>query len=160
MKRLVIFALLTLAMPLIAGEKQPLAVPDKLLNAQTAYVVNEYVGEKPFENFREELKRWGRFTLVDSPQAADVLIVLKGEPSANTQAGVGVGSDGRGGMTTGIVFGGSRPHYELTIKDAKSGIDLWGDAMQETVMKKGAPQRLLKKLRKVMEAQEIRTKVR
>lgn len=149
MNRLLILTVLAMAMPLIAGEKQPLTVHERLLRAKTAYVVNEYVGDKPFENFREELKRWGRFTLVNDPEAADVLIVLNGNPSANTEARAGVGDGG-----VGVTFGGGRPYYVLTIKDAKTRVDLWGDAMQETVVKKGAPQRLVKNLRKVMEAQE------
>ena len=153
--KILIASLLILALPAIAGEKQPLTVPDRLLQAKTAYLVNDDVGEKPFENFREELKRWGRFTLVDSPEAADILIVLKGNPSANTGASAAVGGGG-----AGITFGGGRPHYELTVRDAKTRVDLWGDAMQETVVKKGAPQRLVKKLRQVMEAQESRGKDR
>ncbi len=49
-------------------------IPESLLNAKTAYVVNRGASVKDFERLCSLLKEWGRFELVQDPKSADIII--------------------------------------------------------------------------------------
>jgi hypothetical protein len=52
-------------------------VPERLLDARTAFLVNEAGDLKRFDSFADELRKWGRFELVDRRDKADVVMTLR-----------------------------------------------------------------------------------
>src|SRR5262245_52501391 len=51
-------------------------VPVALRDAKAAFLVNEIGDLGRFDSLANELRKWGRFTLVDSRESADVVVVL------------------------------------------------------------------------------------
>jgi hypothetical protein len=73
MRYLMGFALL---LPMIVFAKDP-PLPETLINAKTAFVLNQGATDKDFDKLCKELKKWGRFSLVQDPSSsADILISL------------------------------------------------------------------------------------
>jgi len=95
-------------------------IPEALLNAKTAFVVNRGASVKDFEKLSNLLKEWGRFELVQDQKSADIVITISTQMQDRiVQApNVGIG----GGTTTikGLV------NY-LSILDAREGTELWSD---------------------------------
>jgi len=93
-------------------------IPEALLNAKTAFVVNRGASVKDFEKLSNLLKEWGRFELVQDQKSADIVITISTQMQDRiVQApNVGIG----GGTTTikGLV------NY-LSILDARDGTELW-----------------------------------
>jgi hypothetical protein len=72
MRHLLGFALL---FPIVVFAKE-LPLPEILLNAKTALVVNDSAAKGDFKKFCNKLKKWGRFTLVQDRDSADIIISL------------------------------------------------------------------------------------
>jgi hypothetical protein len=93
-------------------------IPEALLNAKTAFVVNRGASVKDLEKLCNLLKEWGRFELVQDQKSADIVITISTQMQDRiVQApNVGIG----GGTTTikGLV------NY-LSILDARDGTELW-----------------------------------
>ena len=53
-------------------------LPKALVDAKTAYLVNDGAGQGTYDDLADELRKWGRFTLVDDPTGSDVTITLGG----------------------------------------------------------------------------------
>jgi hypothetical protein len=51
-------------------------LPEDLLKAKTAFVMNDGVRAKYFDDFYNRLKKWGRFEIVQDKQKADSIIAL------------------------------------------------------------------------------------
>ncbi len=138
---LLAYAVLLSSPPAMAGEKAPL--PRKLLEAKTAWVVNDGSWSKAFDKFYAELKKWNRFQLVEAKDAADIVIVL------STQAG-----EFGGGVATsgGVVLAGTESKFYIRITDAKDGTPLWSDYTGEGWgLVSNAPKKLVKTLKERME---------
>ena len=118
MNRLLLpFALLAaLSIPAIATEKAPL--PAKLTTAKSAFVVNDGVPAKLLDKVYSELKKWGRFQLVESKQDADIVITLS--RGATSGGFVAVRGFGGGAVVTDI---------SIRITDAADDLQLWADSI-------------------------------
>jgi hypothetical protein len=53
-------------------------IPKALVDAKTAYLVDDGAGAGRMDDLAKELTQWGRFTLVDSVEASDVTIRFGG----------------------------------------------------------------------------------
>jgi len=66
-------------------------IPRALLTAKRAYLLNEAGDLKRFDSLADELRKWGRFELVDQKDNADVLIVfgkiVKGQAGSARNSG-------------------------------------------------------------------------
>src|SRR5438034_2204640 len=82
------FTLLSIAMSIsLVAFQAP--IPRTLLAAKRAYLVNEAGDLKRFDTLATELRKWGRFELVDQKDSADVLIFfgkkIKGQAGSVTR---------------------------------------------------------------------------
>jgi hypothetical protein len=77
MKKLaVVLATLLMAVSVAAkAVKAPL--PDALINAKTIYIDNESGHAEMLDRAYDELKKWGRYTVVQDSSQADVVLVLR-----------------------------------------------------------------------------------
>jgi hypothetical protein len=124
-----------------AGERAPL--PAKLKSAKTAFLVNDGVWYKVHDKFYAELKKWGRFQIVESKEEADIVIVL------STRAGE---LGGAVAVPSGqVVVGGSESKFFLRISDAKDGTPLWSDSTGEAMLVSNSAKRFVKTLKQRME---------
>jgi len=58
-------------------------LPEKLLKAKTVYIDN-HGSAKLRDQAYEELKKWGRFSIVEKRDGADIVLVLASEPGRST----------------------------------------------------------------------------
>jgi len=60
----------------LIAEKLPVApLPNQIISAKKVFLVNSGANEA-FDCFYNDLKQWGRYDLVDSPDAADLVIEI------------------------------------------------------------------------------------
>ena len=72
--RKMLFAVLLVLCFTQAYAKDP--IPEALLNAKTAVVENARAEQKDIDKLCDELKKWGRFELIQDRGKADILITL------------------------------------------------------------------------------------
>ena len=70
---------------------------------------------RPYNEFYEAIKTWGRYQLVSSPAAADLILEIS---FANPIVGVNVMSTSGGGSTSGLLL-------KVVIVDPKTHVPLW-----------------------------------
>lgn len=100
-------------------------IPRALLAAKTAYMVNEGASQKHFDGLANELKKWGRWTLVDDQSAADITITLRGLAAY------------RG--------------WPMIITDTQTHAQLWSDRQKNPNFWTGAEVPLVRHLREALE---------
>jgi hypothetical protein len=100
-------------------------IPRTLVEPKTAFLVNEGAGQGTYDDLANALRKWGRFTLVDDPDNADITITL-------------------GGLKA---FKG----WPMTITKTGSPTALWSDKAKKGLTKNVADS-LVKKLRQRLEA--------
>jgi hypothetical protein len=150
------------ALPLFAKhEKMPL--PPQVMNAKTVYLDNQSgiadLGDKAYD----EMKKWGRYQIVDSADKADIVLLLSAKEYVggytsstyhNTTGNVDnygnvnahtYGSGSSRAMVTGTTF--------ITLVDTKTGASLWADAKPWGKWK-SATRGLVKALRDRVQDQE------
>ena len=122
MKRLLL--LVASVVLLTASGRAQAPTPRALVDAKTAYMVNAGAGQGTFDDLADEMRKWGRFTLVDDPSSADITITL-------------------GGL---IAFKG----WPMTITKTGDTVPLWTDK-QKKGLTKNVAQSLVKSLRERLE---------
>jgi hypothetical protein len=139
---LVLAAVLTV--PCIAQAQSHGAVSPKILAAKSIYFDNQTGSAAAGQKALNELKKWGRFEIVPSPQDADLILLFSVE---RYEAGT-------------VVFGKTiqapdKPapasYAYLTVIDPKTGESLWSDGHDWGGLITGwnrAGQQLVEKLRK------------
>lgn len=116
-------------------------IPEELLNAKTALVVNGGAEVKDFEKLCKLLKEWGRFELVQDKKSADIVITISTQLENRT-----VQSPNVGGMSGGVVTIQVLINY-LRISDARLDTQLWSD---KTSSDSRDPKQLVDKLKNKM----------
>jgi hypothetical protein len=152
MKMTILAVLLFFSLAAFAGEPP---LPAELMQAKTVYIQkgitfrekNDPTGNATFvEPCRDELNKWGRFTVVSDPKAADLILRVSNVDPRRNQ----IGPNGQGGVTVAYAL------TALEVFQRSSGKLLWsGDhnwAM--TWSAKTATTAVVKQLRKRMEEQE------
>ncbi len=133
MRRLLTAIILCLCVPSFA--QAPL--PESLLQEKVAYVKNDGARAKDFDSFYNELKKWGRFKLVQERAEADIAITL------STRSGdVAVVGSG------GFIAGGSSSKYYIRITRTLDDTPLWSDATGDWLI---SPKHLVSNLKKRMQ---------
>lgn len=83
------------------------SLPREAFKAKTIYVVNN-TGKPAVENGADsELSKWGRFTMADDPDSADIKLVLSkpGSTTTSTQTLNSAGTGWDSGTSTSLTFG-------------------------------------------------------
>ncbi len=124
MKHILLLATLaSLSSFALATKHAPL--PEKLLQAQTAYIDNRTGIAVALDRTYGELSKWGHFKLVDHAQEADVVFLLTAKQYASDYTITGGGSIG--GIQQPLTARG-RPVIYLAVIDTTTGQSLWSDA--------------------------------
>jgi hypothetical protein len=113
-----------------AVQKKPAFVPPgaRLAAAKTALVKNTGGSEIPYNVIMSGLEGWGRFTLVEEPSKADIIVEVT---SPQEDGGVSVSSKTRSGVTgrmeesTTTSRNLSSGPIKLVVYDAKTHVALW-----------------------------------
>jgi hypothetical protein len=144
-------------------EKMPL--PQQVMTAKAIYIDNRSgvadLGDKAYD----ELRKWGRFQIVDSAEKADVVLLLSAREYISGYSSGSYhntsGSVDSYGSINAQTYGNGSSHAivsgttYITIVDPKGGAPLWSDA-RAWGRWKSATRGLVKELRERMEQQEGR----
>jgi len=74
-----LFAVIAFAQQQNQPDKKP--APDRLMAARTVFLKQASGSEIPFNVIRSIFEGWGRFTLVDSPEKADIVLEVFSPPN-------------------------------------------------------------------------------
>lgn len=162
MKSTILAVALVLAVPAFAKhEKMPL--PERIMTAKTVYLDNQSgfadLGDKAYD----EMKKWGRYQIVDSADKADIVLLLSakeyiGGYTSSTYHNTTGSADDNGNISAHTYSSGSSRAIVagttfITLVDAKSGASLWSDA-RAWGRWKSATRGLVKELRDRVKDQE------
>lgn len=118
-------ALLVFSAACFAKERHA-PLPTQLVTAKTVYIENQG-SAKIADKLYEELRSWGRFQLVDSPEAADVVLqlsVVKGGHSSGTTSSYDYKTNT---WNNGTVHANSDDQAQIIIRDRQTGTSLYSD---------------------------------
>jgi len=110
--------LLLLCSSLYAFAQAP--VPEFLFSAKAAYLINEGATARHFDDFYNELKKWGHFEFVQEKEKADVVIVLSTRSDDFTVVG-----------SRGSIVGATGTKHYIRITKASDDTPLWSDTTGE-----------------------------
>jgi len=120
-----------------ADAQKQLAQSPRIVSARSAFFKNQTGSDEVGKNAVAELKKWGKFQLVDDPKQADVILLLSADPYRNGD--IVFASGQTGSVENGHITEDRVPNYNkqlptryayLTVIDPKSGDNLWSDTHQ------------------------------
>ncbi len=124
------------SIPISAKEKQHLPLPPQVMSAKTVYIDNQSGQAKIGDRAYEEIKKWGRFQVVQDRKQADLILLLTAREHNGGYVTTGGGQTGRVD-DYGNVNTASNPTYTapvtvgytyLTVVDPKTGDSLWSES--------------------------------
>jgi len=108
-----------------AKDTKPFVPPAaRLQAAKTAYLKNGGGSEIPYNVIESGLEGWGRFTLVDSPAQADIVIQVD-SPEEDTGTSVSSSADANGHSSTASSRNITVDIIKITVFDARTHLPLW-----------------------------------
>jgi hypothetical protein len=104
--------------------------PKEVFAAKTVAIVNNTHNEAVTDGAIEALKRWGRFTIVDDPDAADLTLTFNKKGERDGTSSQKPGEDGKPDYSYNMSFsssihmnaatkGSNRPFYSATTSESK-----------------------------------------
>ena len=155
-----LFACLTF--PLSVDSQKQMAKSPKILSAKTVYFDNQTGADAVGAAALAQLKKWGRFQIIQDRKSADLVLLLSADPY---NGGYVIYSGGQTGTidSNGHVQEDRVPNYNrqapvrdayLTVIDPKTGHNLWSASHVWGGLltgKNSAGERLLKELEKQVE---------
>ena len=156
---IVVFVFAFLFTPLSVHSQKQMAKSPKILSAKTVYFDNQTGVDAVGAASLAQLKKWGRFQIVQDKKSADLVLLLSADPYhggyiifASGQTG---SVDSRGNVQEDRVpdYNKQAPVRDayLTVIDPKTGHNLWSDSHVWGGLLTGANsvgERLVKKLEK------------
>jgi hypothetical protein len=137
----------------------PAPLPSVIVNAKTVFLVNNGAN-LGYDAFYAEMKNWGKYKIVGSPEEADLIIELAYRVE---QGGIKIWS------STSSYAGGAQvqsvvvlPQLVLTIYDAKSKNVLWSisDPRKLARLEKNRDKETISSAQRLVEALKVRANVR
>jgi hypothetical protein len=133
---LVVFVLTNLLAPISAQAQKQAAKSPKILSAKTVYFDNQTGVDAVGISALAQLRKWGRFQVVQDKKAADLIFLLSADPY---QGGYVIFASGQTGTmdADGHIQQDRVPGYNrlapvrdayLTVIDPRSGENLWSDS--------------------------------
>jgi hypothetical protein len=129
---------LALLLPVVAFGKDkeipPAPLPAQITQARTAFITNGGGSEVGFDAFYQEIKQWGKYQIVGSPDSADLIIELTYGVEHNGNYSVPVYNSYTKQTTyySGQIID---PQLKMTIYDAKSKAPLWSSIDHRKVVR-------------------------
>ena len=109
----------------------PISPASRLAAAKTAFITRSGNTDIPYNVISSGLEGWGRFTLVNSPEKADIIVDVMGVSSEGGEIKVSSSTrpsreTGRMEQTSGATKQlSSSAEVRLTVYDAKTKVSLW-----------------------------------
>jgi hypothetical protein len=139
----------TLVCRAVTAEEDHAPLPERLVTAKSAYLVNDSGDLKAYDNFYKELRKWNRFLVVPSRGDADVVMVL----TSNSQYAISVvTATATGGNVIGTAVSVPSTSLCLKIFDPATAETLWSDMTEKWITSGHAPSKLVSNLRKRLPA--------
>jgi hypothetical protein len=129
-----LLALVFLSSSSALAQKQ-LAQSPRILNAKTIYFLNKTGSDAVGDRAVAQLKKWGKFRLVNDRKQADLIFLLSADPNKNGNILLSGGQTGSID-DKGHISQDPMPNYNkasptrsayLTVLDPKTGDNLWSD---------------------------------
>ena len=128
MRRILAILCLFVSLYAVAGKSRkdipPAPLPTVIANAKTVFLANGGGSDLAYDTFYSEMKKWGRYEIVGSPDQADLIVELAYRVE---RGGTRVWSSTNSYDGTTQVHSAQivDPQLVLTIYDAKSKNSLW-----------------------------------
>jgi len=131
-----VFSLASLLVPVVAQAQKQLAQSPRILLAKSVYLEDRTGVDPVSKEALGQLKKWGRFRIVQDRKQADLIFLLSADPY---KGGYIIKSGGQTGTidTHGKIDEDPIPNYNkqapvryayLTVIDSKTGENLWSDS--------------------------------
>lgn len=154
-----VFILFNLAVPILGHAQKGPAKSQRILSARTVYFDDQTGADAVGKAAVAQLKKWGRFKIVEDKNQADLILLLSAEPYHGGDLLMASGNTGSIDAN-GKVLEDPVPNFNklaptrdayLTVIDPKTGDTLWTDSHVWGGVLTGANsvgERLVKKLKK------------
>jgi len=151
-----------------AKEKQHLPLPSQIMSAKTVFIDNQSGQAKIGDRAYEQVKKWGRFQVVQDRKQADLILLLTAHEYNNGYVTTGGGQTGTVD-DNGNINTRSDPAYTspvtvgytyLTVVDPKTRENLWSESKRWGNLYTGfhsATKGLIDELRKRIEEQSAQS---
>ncbi len=129
-----ILVLTSLLVVIPAVAQKQLAQSPRILSAKSIYFENQTGSDAVEKNALAQLRKWGKFELVDDPKESDLVFLLSADAYKGGNIVFANGRTGR--IDNGHVIEGTFLRYNkqsprrygcLTVIDPKTGENLWSD---------------------------------
>lgn len=123
-------------------------LPANLVAARTIYLINDSGDRKAYDTFHREPTEWGRFKVVTSRDAADVVAVLTSSATyALTIGSATAVTSGTTTMATGSAVSIPSTYLHLKIFEARTSEQVWSDSTEKWITAGHAPSKLVDNLK-------------
>jgi hypothetical protein len=133
---LAVFILASLTLPMSVQAQKQLAQSPRILSAKSVYFDDRTGADAVAKRALSEIKKWGRFQIVQGRKPADLILLLSADPY---KGGYIIMSGGQTGTVDvhGKIDVDPIPNYNkqapvryayLTVIDPKTGENLWSDS--------------------------------
>ncbi len=102
----------------------PAPLPGQITSAKSVFLTNGGGSEVAYDAFYQEMKQWGKYQIVGSPEQADLIITLQYWVEKNGSSTVPI-TNTYTGTTTYYSHENVDPQLKMSIYDAKSKAELW-----------------------------------
>ena len=130
----------------VEDEKAP--VHPRLISAETLYLLNDQDDLPVFDRLYSDLKKWGRYRLVETPENADLLGVLTMKIGRTFEIYNGstviLGSSAISSGSTSVV---GFKYFYFKIFDMETTMQLWTDGEEGWWTNKGAVSKIVRTFR-------------
>jgi len=128
MRKIGVVLCLFISLYAVAGKRrkdiQPAPLPSVIVNAKKVFLTNGGGSDLAYDAFYSEIKKWGKYEIVGSPDEADLIVELAYRVEHGGTR-VWSSSNGYDGTTHVHSVQIIDPQLVLTIYDAKSKNSLW-----------------------------------
>lgn len=98
---------------------------ERLAFGKSMYVKNEHGGHIAFDAISTDLQNWGRFTILDTPEKADLIAEVTSYESGAVSLGGNTAAPYERSAQTGVRRDLSSSSVTLKISEAKTNRELW-----------------------------------
>ena len=123
-----LFSLAMLAATIVVAQQTPPIsqnFSERLAFGKSMYVKNEHGGQVAFDAISTDLQNWGRFTILDTPEKADLIAEVSSYESGSVSLGGNTPAPHDRSAQTGVRRDLSSSSVTLRISETKTNRELW-----------------------------------
>lgn len=123
-----LFSLAMLAATIVVAQQTPPIsqnFSERLAFGKSMYVKSEHGGQIAFDAISTDLQNWGRFTILDTPEKADLIAEVSSYESGSVSLGGNTPAPHDRSAQTGVRRDLSSSSVTLRISETKTNRELW-----------------------------------